>query len=1161
MIFLRSYIFPVGWEAVHCQWGLSFGWFWGNLEDLKSSTVEAGVVKSSSYIPGSKTETNLFDDSDSSSSEEDSVAIVSSIVDQQKRRRANHRSGRRGSKRPGKGKRLRKYGRRNKNYQNSQGRIKNFRKSQQRQRQIQKLRKKYNDHIRKKYGKKALKSVGMDSKQWAQNENATGEKYPSKSLQKEQTSFLEEIVNPSSSHQSPSKASPDHENTPSAKQSSKSNIQGIKSNTNKMSIKSSQKINVQTPATNKQEVEHENETTDAPEAEDKSTIPTTTTADMTTQESEYEQDYFGFMDLFGLDQDVYNFPSFPEGQSTDNFNNNNNNFSPESSVGSQPAGSDKPKAGVGRGLNTQASPLKSNDVTMQELEKSPQSILSATANKTEGENFHKSGGIKMKESNLDSISTVVKEPALQARTDLQTKKGKPSGNLSLKQKSSYGTSQNKQTVSIPIEAEKRFLKNKYKLPTVSDPAKNDKSFNLHVDHPQAWKSYDIINPKPNILKPFKSNEQQQGLASVTGKTTHEQAPINMETSKNILSNRGTFHTNTNSDHQQVNNNLITGNKESRIRSNTVGKLPGSNVVETNNLNVNKNVQQYSNRKSITANNLSRVHQMGKTLDSQRIGNNLNNKENKKVQTKPGDNIVNGKNGKKINALFPSTVRKSTTWKPNFSSKIEKTWVDAFLPDKSTAKISNQQPSRDPSKNASNSPMYRGKVAPKKIDSLFSLSQTASQGKNVQLNRLEKHAVISKPIISPEIYPSGSKGRKITPSLSKPAGTVSFKENAPNTEKDNSLKKRPISTLSHMPTSVTAIPSDISKSSWDGSINDRMSYKYKNSQAKTNKMDMNLSQLTSNIESRQQVKPSFTKTLSAKNITNPPKPLNLPYPNVPDNKFKTGVNSVSKFPGKGQSQPPKPPNIISEGFPSRVKKQSSTKTDTEVDIYPDIPSQGNVHIKLPEIPTRLTKELGQREMTNSHQKSPPEPPIVLDQIEVPTNSVFSYSNSSNDENRLSLSSASIDGRLANINRPPPPAKKLQLTLLETEQKPDSKMVAPNSAGLSHSRRAQSKMIQAQNIQLIPYSNAIPMKQALKGGNKQNEMRKLSQIETKSYFGRKRYDKPTRDHGFSSMQSNMIEKQSRIPTRSNLHHKSYNPDNFRINSAEKIISEFKEIHTAQ
>lgn len=544
---------------------------------------------------------------------------------------------------------------------------------------------------------------------------------------------------------------------------------------------------------------------------------------------------------------------------------------------------------------------------------------------------------------------------------------------------------------------------------------------------------------------------------------------------------------------------------------------------------------------------------------------ISNVQNKLI-LKPSDSM---NNGKKINTLYPKDVWKTTAKMPTFSSKIEKTWVDAFLPEKFTApKRTNIERTKTTSSSSLNGTIRSRKVVPKTLSSLFSLPKTTREGQNVLLSRLGEKVNFSKTFIPAPLDSSLSQYSKAANNVSK-SPDVNAKGaivNVSNQNLDITVKNRPIATLSHMPSSVTAIPSDQTRSSWDNSVNDRMSYKYKKPEIKREKNLVSRKRdnigvphrsLTISGKNSEQTKSGILATWSTRKKTDQPQlqdkfHVKISGESKKTRQFQPVVNSDFNMGVKGRLQPQRASNLISEGFPSRINKEISTKTDTKVDMYPDIPSQGDVHIKLPEIPTRLTKELGQGDRTNSHQKSAPEPPVVVEQIQVPTNSVFSYPSSNNTER--TLSSTSIDGRLVNIQQPPATAKKLQLTLLETEQKPNSRIAAPFASGLNQSKKAKSKMIHAQNIQLIPYSNAIPMK-IFQGESKHSGNAPPHELSPFKHDGGKRHDKPIKDHRTSKMQSNLLEKQSEAHIKSNVGHKEYKSENFRLTSAEIMTTPSK------
>lgn len=90
---------------------MSFGWFWGNLEDLKLFIVEFGVVKFFLYIFGFRIKIFLFGNGDGFLLEEDFFVILFFIVD---RLECNIFLRLCNGKGLGKKKRLRKYCKRNK---------------------------------------------------------------------------------------------------------------------------------------------------------------------------------------------------------------------------------------------------------------------------------------------------------------------------------------------------------------------------------------------------------------------------------------------------------------------------------------------------------------------------------------------------------------------------------------------------------------------------------------------------------------------------------------------------------------------------------------------------------------------------------------------------------------------------------------------------------------------------------------------------------------------------------------------------------------------------------------------------------------------------------------------------------------------------------------
>lgn len=135
------------------------------------------------------------------------------------------------------------------------------------------------------------------------------------------------------------------------------------------------------------------------------------------------------------------------------------------------------------------------------------------------------------------------------------------------------------------------------------------------------------------------------------------------------------------------------------------------------------------------------------------------------------------------------------------------------------------------------------------------------------------------------------------------------------------------------------------------------------------------------------------------------------------------------------------------------------------------------------------------------------------------STFSFPNSNKTQE---AKSTSIDGTLANLQRPEETANKLKLTLLETEQKPHTRVAAPNPVKSNKRQETKKKIIQAHDIQLIPYSNAIPLDKIMR--KQQNHFRKSPSIHssTNMHGLGKRYDKPVNRHS----KSNTIEKHPAI-----------------------------------
>nr|XP_022322641.1 uncharacterized protein DDB_G0288805-like [Crassostrea virginica] len=376
--------------AVECQWGLGFGWFWGNLEDLKTSEVESGVVKSSSHIPGTQSETPLLGDGESSS-EEDLLETLSSVVGKQKSiKRSSYRS--RDSMLATRKKRIRKNRRRNKNMQRRQ----KYRKS------LQAVRKRYNDYVRRKYGKlpQGTRAEQTDKLQTG-HENSH-----SFSQSKKQTSVLEELV--SASHDGKSildvlGKSPDTQTSNFSPSSSQRNASPTNDKTSNVGSMSNGIIETTTTGELEAEYENETETTDAPEQEGQTTVPTTITTELTTQETEYEQEYYENTDMLGFGPDVLE--SYLN-LGVEQFENNENNSSATNTLTQK-----------SRALNTQASPLKSNDVAAKDLEKTPQSMPYVLENDTESLQSvpNTKTGIQMQESSMpESLSKKVDAPSTAA---------------------------------------------------------------------------------------------------------------------------------------------------------------------------------------------------------------------------------------------------------------------------------------------------------------------------------------------------------------------------------------------------------------------------------------------------------------------------------------------------------------------------------------------------------------------------------------------------------------------------------------------------------------------------------------------------------------------------------------------------------------------------
>nr|XP_022328495.1 uncharacterized protein LOC111127568 [Crassostrea virginica] len=387
-------------------------------------------------------------------------------------------------------------------------------------------------------------------------------------------------------------------------------------------------------------------------------------------------------------------------------------------------------------------------------------------------------------------------------------------------------------------------------------------------------------------------------------------------------------------------------------------------------------------------------------------------------------------------------------------------------------------------------------------------------------------------------------------------------------KEETKKKRPVSTLSHMPSSVTSIPSHHTQSAWDGGVNDRMSYRYSqpsshagNIPTKTDRKSINnyINDLNGRVLDVHNNGNNLHRLPEINSISNVNTGAQEGSNNTPSVKVTettkelNGMNEEhSNIATKKSPSKTRPPNLISEGFPSRINMKSSNDTNGDVEMVPDIPRQGDVHIKLPEIPTRLTKKLGQKERTNSHQKSPPAPPVEIDQIQIPNKSVFSYPITNKTEKS---SAASIDGRLADQQRPPVMANKLKLTLLESEQKPLSRIAAPNAVKTATKNEVKSNLISAQNIQLIPYSNALPVNHFVK--KQINSFRETSpqQRTVNAPEIKKRYGRPTNRPGAWNNRSNAIEKFSKIQKRLIPPHKSYTSNTLKLASAEVVASPAK------
>lgn len=1246
-------------DSADSQWGLSFGWFWGNLEDLKSSTVESGVVKSSSYIPGSRTRTSLFGNGDGSSSEEDSFAILSSIVGRQERN-TPHRS--RNGKGVGKKKRLRKYRKRNKA----------LRRTQQYHNGLQAIRKKYNDHVRRKYSNRpheegnkytqqnteptkygshtnpstsqskqkttTLEDIvnGIHSSQGTINptEYAPQSKRPV-SPGKQQTSTLEEIVNGSYDSQSSinpteygsqsnshgkqktstleeivsgSHGSPSSSMIPgrqsNGKKFSRSQPQGTTSNFNRKSSRNVSNTAGNTGPTTpgELEVEHENETeaTDAPESEGQSTLPTTTTTELTTPGVEYEKEYYDGMDLFGFGPDTfYSNLGLSRGE-----NIYENGITMPLSKTQQENGNANTQNKIQK-LNTQASPLKSNDVAAKDLEKAPHSAHVAQNNKTVSDGSNTNiNDFKKEDSSLASLPAVTKNTSAYSTSAIHPQQNK-NLNKDVDIPSQRSLSRKPQTVSIPKEAEKRYLMKHGEVPNKQQQEKTDNQFNLHADHPQAWKSYDIVNPQQHLLTDSRNNIQssksissgQTNVKPTQGQMSDSSTPSIDNQSLSKSSKGSDFAVGKNNGqktNQGVNKEEITSvdkqfrNSHNVRTHNRVGS-GRANYIERDSFQTSgiqtHSPKAHNGKSSIHNNSVKKGNDQGiywssKGIDAGRDANNAN--------PSPGDNITSGKNGKKINALFLTPAQK-TTKNSEYSSKIEKTWVDGFLPDKS---LTNEQSIKG--KYPSQEKIKGNEPGPRTINSLFSLTEIASEDKNAQLQQYRKQSIASKPLVPPRVQPS-----EMYDSASSNTISVVPKERKINDSKqyyfgsntqskqtsDKEIKKRPMSTLSHMPSSVTAIPSHVPQSSWDGSVNDRMSHKYgkpilneeksptmpenhrKDPIKARQKLNVDITENTKVFDRIKQhginteksansihristtsdtfIIPSKSRLSVASDTRNdihqskPHKTPSFVEKTSKIDQTKARLNEASH----NTSRKVKPPNLISEGFPSRMSKKSSNNTAEETEMIPDIPGQGDVHIKLPEIPTRLTKALGQRDRTNSHQKSQPAPPVVVEQIQIPNKSVFSFPNSNKTKD---AKSTSIDGTLANLQRPKETANNLKLTLLETEQKPHTRVAAPNAVHLNKGQEATKKIIQAQDIQLIPYSNAIPLEKIMR--KQQNHFQKTPSLHssTNMHGLGKRYDKPVNRHSISKMQSNTIEKHPSIKADPN--HKS--SDTLRLTSPEMM-----------
>nr|XP_011417161.2 uncharacterized protein LOC105320789 [Crassostrea gigas] len=1246
-------------DSANSQWGLSFGWFWGNLEDLKSSTVESGVVKSSSYIPGSRTKTSLFGNGDGSSSEEDSFAILSSIVDRQER---NTPLRPRNGKGLGKKKRLRKYRKRNKA----------LRRTQQYRKGLQAIRKKYNNHVRRKYSNRPYKEENKYTQQNREPIKYGSHTNPSTSQGRQKTTTLEDIVsgihgsqgtiNPtesgpqssrpvppgkqksttleeivngnydSQSSINPTEYGPQSNSHGTQKAStleeiisgshgipSPSVIPGTQSNGQtilrsqpqgrnpNVIRKNSRNVsnragNIGTTSRGELEVEHGNETeaTDAPESEGRTTLPTTTTTEFTTPEVEYEKEYYDGMDLFGFGPDpFYSNLGLSRGD-----NIYENGFTtPLTKTQQENRNSNAKTQSKGQTLNTQASPLKSNDVAAKDLETAPHSAHDSQNNKTVSNGSNNNiKDFKKGESSPASLPAVTEHASAHSTSAVHPQQNK---NLSkdVDIHSQRSLSRKPQTVSIPKEAENRYLMKHGKVPHKQQQEKTDNQFNLHADHPQAWKSYDIVNPQQHLLTDSRSNIQSSKSVS-SGPTNVKPTQYQMSDSSTPSiesqslskiawkSSKGSDFTvgknNGQKTNQEVNKEGITSfDKQFRNNQNvqTYNRVGSgrTNYIERNSFQTS-GVQAHSppahgGKSSIHNNSIMKGNDQGTSLPlrGSDAGGGANN-----ANPSPGDNITNGKNGKKINALFLTPAQKAKK-NSEYSSKIEKTWVDGFLPDKNSI---NEQSVKgiDPShKN-----IKGNEPGPKTINSLFSLTETASEDKNAQLQQYRKQSIASKPSVPPRVHSSemhnsaSSNTISVVPKVrnindSKQNYISSNTQSKPNL--DTAIKKRPMSTLSHMSSSVTAIPSHIPQSSWDRSVNDRMSHKYGKpilgggksaTMADHHRKDsikdirrLNVDK-TENIKVFDRIKQRGINTQESANgvhrIPTTSDTLIIPsksrisivadikndiHQSKPHKTSSFVENTSTKDQTKAQlneaplntPQKVKPPNLISEGFPSRMNKVSSNNTAEETEIIPDIPGQGDVHIKLPEIPTRLTKALGQRDRTNSHQKSPPAPPVVVEQIQIPNKSTFSFPNSNKTQE---AKSTSIDGTLANLQRPEETANKLKLTLLETEQKPHTRVAAPNAVKSNKRQETKKKIIQAQDIQLIPYSNAIPLDKIMR--KQQNHFRKSPSIHssTNMHGLGKRYDKPVNRHS----KSNTIEKHPR--NKADFNHKS--SVTFRLTSAE-------------